>query len=81
MKRLAKIFQTLSNTLKILTAHHVCEEQMWEALSLIFEKAKSYADEKFKVIIDEGKYDKILYLPIEIHSRELYAKLYFAYQV
>jgi len=26
------------------------------------------------------KYDKILYLPIEIHSREFHAKLYLAYQ-
>jgi len=26
------------------------------------------------------KYDKILYLPIEVHSRELHAKLYLAYQ-
>ena len=27
-----------------------------------------------------NRYNKILYLPIEIYSRELYAKLYFAYQ-
>ena len=26
------------------------------------------------------KYDKILYLPIEIHSREFHAKLYLSYQ-
>jgi radical SAM protein with 4Fe4S-binding SPASM domain len=31
-----------------------------EELKSLFERAKSYEDEKFKVIIDEGKYEKIL---------------------
>lgn len=38
------------NKLKILTAHHVCEEQMWEALSLIFENKEGELDyPRFKI--------------------------------
>jgi len=42
--------KSIKNNVKILTAHHVCEEQMWEALNLIFEnKDGEYDYPTFKI--------------------------------
>ena len=53
----------IKNKVRILTAHHVCEEQTWEALSLIYEDEDgeyNYPTFKLKVSFYGGEYDAII---------------------